>query len=147
MADRAAGQRTTYPLAAYNFRVRVGDATMSFTEVSGLVREHQTLTYRHGMSYWEGETIAKFRHDKYVPVTLRRGVVAGRTALYEWLDGVDSRTLSISLCDEKGEAVVTWHIKKALIVKLDAPSLQAGGNEAAIETLTLMASGISVEHA
>ena len=51
------------------------------------------------------------------------------------------------MCDEKGAAVVTWQIKKALIVKLDAPALQAGGNEAAIETLTLMASGISVEHA
>jgi len=147
MADRAAGQRTTYPLAAYNFRVRVGEATMSFTEVSGLVREYQTLTYRHGMSHWEGETIVKFRRDNYVPVTLRRGVVAGLTDLYEWLDGVDSRNLSISMCDEKGAAVVTWQIKKALIVKLDAPALQAGGNEAAIETLTLMASGISVEHA
>jgi phage tail-like protein len=74
-------------------------------------------------------------------------VIAGLTALYQWLEGADSRNLSISLCDEKGAAVVTWQIKKALIVKLDAPSLQAGGNEAAIETLTLMASGISVEHA
>ena len=147
MADRAAGQRTTYPLAAYNFRVRVGDATMSFTEVSGLVREHQTLTYRHGLSYWEGETIAKFRHEKYVPVTLRRGVIAGVKALYEWLEGADSRSVSVSLCDEAGDAVVTWQIKKARLVKVEAPSLQAGGNEAAIETLTLMASGISVEHA
>ena len=42
--------------------------------------------------------------------------------------------------------MVTWQIKKALFVKLEAPALQASGNEAAIETLTLMVSGISVEH-
>ena len=119
---------------------------MSFSEVSGLVREHQTLTYKHGLSYWEGEAITKFRYDKYVQLTLKKGVVAGATQLYEWLDTLDKKTLSVSLCDEKGSAVVTWQIKKALIVKLEAPPLQASGNEPAIETLTLMASGISVEH-
>ena len=146
MAESAADQRARYPLAAYNFRVVVGDSAMSFTEVSGLVREHQTLTYKHGLSYWEGESIAKFRYDKYVQLTLKKGVVAGATQLYKWLDSLDKKSLSVSLCDEKGSAVVTWQIKKALIVKLEAPPLQASGNEPAIETLTLMASGISVEH-
>ena len=146
MSETAAQQRARYPLAAYNFRVTVGDAAMAFTEVSGLVREHQTLTYKHGLSYWEGESIVKFRYDKYVQVTLKKGVVAGATKLYAWLDSLDKQNLSVSLCDETGKAVVTWKIKKALVVKLEAPSLQASGNEPAIETLTLMASGISVEH-
>jgi phage tail-like protein len=146
MSETAASQRAKYPLAAYNFRVTVGDAAMSFTEVSGLVREYQTLTYKHGLSFWEGESITRFRYDKYVELTMKKGVIAGATQLYEWLDTVDKKNLSVSLCDEKGAAVVTWQIKKALIVKLEAPSLQASGNEAAIETLTLMASGISVEH-
>ena len=145
MSETAAEQRARYPLAAYNFRVTVGDAAMSFTEVSGLVREHQTLTYKHGLSYWEGESIVKFRYDKYVQVTLKKGVVAGATKLYEWLDSLDKKNLNVSLCDETGKAVVTWKIKKALVVKLEAPSLQASGNEPAIETLTLMASGITVE--
>ena len=146
MSETAASQRAKYPLAAYNFRVTVGDAAMSFTEVSGLVREYQTLTYKHGLSFWEGESITRFRYDKYVQLTMKKGVIAGATQLYEWLDTVDKKNLSVSLCDEKGAAVVTWQIKKALIVKLEAPSLQASGNEVAIETLTLMASGISVEH-
>lgn len=146
MSESVASQRAKYPVAAYNFRVTVGDATMSFTEVSGLVREYETLTYKHGLSFWEGESIAKFRYDKYVQLTLKKGVIAGATQLYEWLDAVDKKILSVSLCDEKGAAVVTWQIKKSIIVKLEAPSLQASGNEAAIETLTLMASGISVEH-
>ena len=146
MAESAADQRTKYPLAAYNFRVTVGDAAMSFTEVSGLVREYQTLTYKHGLSFWEGEAITKFRYDKYVQLILKKGVIAGATHLYQWLDTVDKRNLRVSLCDEKGDAVVTWQIQKAMIVKFEAPALQATGNEAAIETLTLMASGISVEH-
>ena len=146
MSESAASQRAKYPLAAYNFRVTVGDSAMSFTEVSGLVREYQTLTYKHGLGFWEGEAIAKFRYDKYVQITMKKGVVAGATQLYPWLDTVDKKSMSVSLCDEKGNAVVTWQIQKAMIVKLEAPPLQANGNEAAIETLTLMASGISVEH-
>ena len=146
MSESAASQRAKYPLAAYNFRVTVGNVALSFSEVSGLVREYQTLTYKHGLSFWEGEAITKFRFDKYVPLTLKKSVVAGATELYAWLESVDRKNLSVSLCDEKGAAVVTWQIKKALLVKLDAPSLQASGNDAAIETLTLMVSGISVEH-
>jgi phage tail-like protein len=146
MSETAASQRARYPLAAYNFRVTVDGQAMSFTEVSGLVREYQTLTYKHGLSYWEGESIAKFRYDKYVQVTMKKGVIAGATELYKWLDSLDKKALSVSLCDETGKAVVTWQVKKALIVKLEAPSLQASGNDAAVESLTLMASGISVEH-
>ena len=146
MAETAASQRAKYPLVAYNFRVTVGDAVMGFSEVSGLTREYQTLVYKHGLSYWEGEEITKFRYDKYVQVTLKKGVVAGATALAQWLESLDKKSLSVSLCDETGKAVVTWQIKKALLVKLEAPSLQASGNDAAIESLTLMAAGISVEH-
>ena len=110
MSESAAQQRARYPLAAYNFRVTVGDAAMSFSEVSGLVREHQTLVYKHGLSYWEGEEIVKFRYDKYVQVTLKKGVVAGATQLYRWLESLDKKSLSVSLCDEKGAEVVVWRI-------------------------------------
>lgn len=146
MSESAASQRTTYPLAAYNFRVASGKDTMSFTEVSGLVREYQTLTYKHGLSYWEGESISKFRYDKFEQMTLKKGVVMGKTQLYEWLDSVDKKPLSINMCDETGAAVVIWKIEKAIITKLEAPSFQANSNDAAIETLTLMVSGISVKH-
>ena len=146
MAESAAHQRTTYPLAAYNFRVTVGETAMSFTEVSGLAREFQTLTYRHGLSAWEGESIVKFHVEKYVPITLKKGVMAGTASVVEWLESVDQKPISVSLCDETGAAVVTWQIKKAVVVKLEMPSLTASSNDAAIETLTLMAAGIALEH-
>ena len=146
MSETAASQRAKYPLAAYNFRVTVDDTAMSFSEVSGLAREYQTLTYKHGLSYWEGESITRFRFDKYVQVTMKKGVVAGATKLYKWLESGDKKNVGVSLCDEKGAAVVTWRIQKAIIVKLEAPTLLASSNEAAIETITLMAAGISVEN-
>ncbi len=146
MADKAVDQRARYPLAAYNFRVTIGGTTVSFTEVSGLVREYKTLTYRHGLSYWEGESITKFHYDAYAPVTMKSGVTAGPTTLYQWLESSDVKPVTVMLCDEKGDPVVTWKIKKAMLVKLEAPTLQASGNDAAIDSMTFMASGISVEH-
>ena len=146
MADSAAQQRLRYPLAAYNFIVNVGDVAMSFTEVSGLVREHQTVTYRHGLSYWEGEAITKLTLDKYVPVTMKRGLVQGRKSLYDWLESTETRNMTVSLCDDSGSPAVTWHVRKALATKLEAPNFQASGNDSAVETLTLMVCGISVEY-
>ena len=154
MAFTVAQQRAQYPIAAFNFRVTVGSLAMAFSEVAGLVREYETLTYRHGLSCWEGEAITKFRYDKYVQLTLKKGLIpgAGAKQVYDWLDEIDKRPLQVSLCDVHPSdpaqgplARVSWHVRKALIVKLEAPSLQAMSNEVVIETLTLMASGISIE--
>ncbi|MFT7265145.1 MAG: phage tail-like protein [Halioglobus sp.] len=150
MSETVASQRTQYPLVAYNFRVTVGETSMGFAEVSGLVREYQTLTYSHGLSFWEGETITKYRYDTYSEVTLTKGIIAGVHSgvktLYQWLDSVDKKSLTVDLCDEQGKPVVTWRIQKAMVVKLEAPTFDASSNEVAIDTLTLMASGISVKY-
>ena len=58
---------------------------MSFAEVSGLVREHQVVTYRHGLSFAGGDDIVKFRIDKYSSITLKRGVTTGAGAPYKGL--------------------------------------------------------------
>jgi phage tail-like protein len=134
-----------YPLTTYNFRVTLADTAMSFAEVSGLAIEHETVTYRHGLSFREGEMIRVFRYDRYVPVTMKKGVVQGATALYAWLETMEVRNLDISLCDRDGMPAVTWHIAKALPVKLSAPTLEAGKHEVAIDTFELQAAGISLE--
>lgn len=146
MAETAVAQRTRYPLAAYNFRVTVAGVAMSFSEVTGLAIEYETVTYRHGLSFLEGEGITKFRYDKYVPVTLKKGVVRGLTPLRDWLTASAAKAVDVSLCDEQGTPVVTWHIGKALAVKLEAPAFVASGNDAAIETLELRATRITLEH-
>ena len=147
MATSPATQAAQYPLAAYNFRVSVDGVTMGFAEVSGLAREYQTLTYRHGLSAWEGEAITKFRIDKFRPMTLKKGVIhsADHQALLVWLAETTSRNMVVSLCDEQGVAVVNWKIGKALLTKIEAPALNASGNDAAIDTLGLMVAGVTVE--
>lgn len=145
MAHSIATQTASYPLAAYNFRVTVGSVVMGFAEVSGLVREYQTLTYRHGLSFAEGEQIVRWRIDQFSDMSLKRGVVKGLAELRDWLEAGDMRSLNVSLCDEQGTPVVSWRVQKALPVRLDAPELQASSNSAAVETLALKVAGISVE--
>ncbi len=137
-----------YPLPAYSFRVDVEGASMSFSEVSGIAVSRDTLTYRHGLSYWEGESIRTYRADRYIPVSLKKGVVRGISALYDWLNagGGSRRALDVHLCDAAGEPVVTWHIAKAVAVKLEAPALDPNQNDVAVERLEIMAAGISLEH-
>lgn len=145
MAHSIALQAASYPLAAYNFRVDIGGETLAFTEVSGLVRQWQTQTYRHGLSHVEGEDIAVYRHESFAPLVCKRGVVAGLNGLYRWLESPESRTLTVSMCDHTATPVLQWRVQRAYLVKIEAPAFQAAAGEAAIETLTLMACGIRVQ--
>lgn len=138
--------KQNYPIPAYNFRVTIDDATINFTEVSGITAEHQHLTYRHGLSFVEGQGITVYHYEKYSPVTLKRGTFKGSNVLYDWLkdNEREARRVDISLCDEQGVPVVTWRIAKAYAVKLESASFTAESNDVSIESLEIMASGISV---
>lgn len=146
MAQSADIQRKSYPLAVYNFRVKVGETSMSFTEVSGIAVEHDHVTYRHGLSFLEGEAIKTFYFDRFVPVTCKRGVILGANPLFlhEWLKRRDLRSMEVSLCDEKGAPVLAWKIAAAVPTSLKAPAFSAGSNDAAIDTVDLQVRGVSV---
>ncbi|MFV8751775.1 phage tail protein [Nannocystaceae bacterium ST9] len=146
MPELPQDQRTSYPLAAYNFKVTVDGTVMRFAKVTGLQREYQTLTYRHGLSFLEGEAIAKYFVDKYVSVTLEQGTMIGSSFLHEWLETTSKAAVDIQLCDPAGVPVITWRIAKALPVKLSAPAFDAKTNEAAIDSLEIKAAGISIIH-
>jgi phage tail-like protein len=156
MTDSNATQKASYPLPAYNFQVTVGAESASFTEASGLAAEYETVTYRHGLSRWEGESVARFPKLGHTTVTLKKGTTSRNTFLWDWLtadppvarigDPPAAPAIAISLCDEAGAPVVVWHIKEAIPVKLAAPGFDVASNQVAIETLELLASGISVEH-
>jgi phage tail-like protein len=145
MAQTPQQQRTSHPLAAYNFQVSVNGVAMRFAKVSGLVREHRTVTYRHGLSFTEGERISKFHVDVFVPVTLERGTVIGDRFLTSWLETSAPGAMDVSLCDETGVAVIAWSIAKAIPVKLTAPTFDASANQLSIDTLEIRASGISMK--
>jgi phage tail-like protein len=146
MAQTLQQQRTSYPLAAYNFQVSVDGVAMRFAKVSGLVREHQTVTYRDGLSFREGERISKFHINVFVPITLERGTVIGDKFLPAWLESSAPSAMEVSLCDATGIPVVAWSIAKAVPTKLSAPTFDASANQLSIDTLEIRASGISMKH-
>jgi len=139
-----AAARARYPVMAYNFRVTLGSGVASFAEVSGLQREFETVTYRHGFSYREGEDITKYTIAKYTSLTLRRGVFRGAKSLYSWLEEKSERPITITLCDDLGKGVVAWNIARALVVKIDAPGLDAKSNDVAIDTLELKVAATTI---
>ena len=147
MAETKSVQKASYPLPAYNFRVTVDGESMSFSEVSGIRLERGHVTYRHGLSFKEGQDIAKYVYEEYVPLTLKKGTVKGANALCAWVTerATNPRPLDVSLCDEQGAPVVTWHVAKAVAIKLEAPSFEADSNTVSIDSLEVMAAGISVE--
>lgn len=146
MAQTPQQQRTRHPLAAYNFEVSVGGVAMRFSKVSGLAREHQTVTYRDGLSFLDGERISKFHVDVFVPITLERGTVVGDRSLVTWLEGSALGAMEVSLCDATGIAVIAWSITKAVAVKLTAPTFDASANQLSIDTLEIRGSGISMKY-
>ena len=146
MAHSTEFQRRNYPLAAYNFRVKVDETSMSFIEVSGLAAEHEQVTYRHGLTFLEGEQIQTFEFDKFTRITCKRGTVLGRDPLFlhSWLKRKDLRSMEVSLCDEQGVPVLAWKIAAAVPTSVKAPSFSASTNESAVETVELQVRGVSV---
>lgn len=146
MAHTTDFQRQGYPLAVYNFRVKVDDALVSFAEVSGLAVESEQATYRHGLSFLEGESIQTFRFERFTRVTCRRGVVLGKDPLFfhTWLNQRDLRGMEVSLCDEKGAPVLAWKVAFAVPVGVKAPAFVASSNEPALESVELQVRGISL---
>ena len=138
--------RQQYPLPVYNYRVTIGSEVASFSEVSGLSMKYETVSYRHGLSFIEGETLLRFVYEEAVAITMKKGVVKDHAFLYAWFsEKKPKNNIQVSLCDENGQALVQWKIGSALPVKLDAPTFDANANDVAIDTLEIMASIITVE--
>lgn len=153
MALTAAEIKTTYPLPVYNYRVEIDSVAVAFSEVSGLSMTYGTTLYA------ESSLNGKAPNWMYmpgqcnpIPLTLKKGVVTGVSVktLYEWigsiqLNRVQKKDIYIRLCDENGNAVISWKVINAFPTKLDAPSFVASSNDVAIESMELMADFIVVE--
>jgi phage tail-like protein len=146
VADTRQTIRLGYPLPAYNFRVSIGAVVMSFAQVSGIAVSYDDVTYRHGLSFIEGEQITTFGFDSFTQITLNRGIMLGSDPLFfhQWLQDGDLRAVEVSLCDETGTPVLTWRINHAVATRVEAPAFAASSNEVAIESLVLKVRGVSL---
>ena len=137
------------PYPNFNFTVDIGvGEELGFSEIDLPSGEIEVIEYREG-----GDRVNAARKlpglAKYTNVTLRRGIT-GRTDLFEWWktvrDGqVQRRDVTITLLDEQRQPVLRWLLRNAWPVKIEAPALNATGNEVAIETLELAHEGLEIE--
>ncbi|RQU52924.1 phage tail protein [Burkholderia cenocepacia] len=136
----------TYPLPTYRFTVSVGKDQMAFANVSGLEQSVEKIQYQDGM----GGFYQMPGQVQPVTITLKRGIIPKQSQLYDWMNSislntVEKKDLSISLTDESGKTLlVTWNVVNAFPTKLTGPSMDAKGNEVALEELSLLADRVTI---
>ncbi len=147
--------KSDYPLPVYNYRVEIGSEAVAFSEVSGLSISYETTTYKESPTE-SGTAGPRVLHmpAQATPanISLKKGLVRGASIanLYKWLKStsinqVEKKDIVIRLCDESGEAVISWKVINAFPTKLDAPTFDANSNDVAIETMELMGDDITIE--
>jgi phage tail-like protein len=139
----------TYPLPKFHFQVQWGGVRVGFTEVTGLDTQIEAIEYREGASP-EFSKVKMPGMRKFSNITLKRGTMAGDSDFYVWLrtismNTVERRDIVISLLNESRAPVMTWTIKQAFPVKIQASDLKSDGNEVAIETLELAHEGLALQ--
>ena len=157
MAVTAEDIKTAYPLPVYNYKVEIGGESVAFSEVSGLSIGYETTTYKESPV----ESGAPGPRIFYMPaqiapvnVSLKKGLVKGVSVpvLYDWIKNtqtnqVEKKDVIVRLCDEGGDAVISWKVLNAFPTKLDAPSFTADSNDVAVESMELMADRVEMEEA
>lgn len=149
--------RASYPLPTYNYKVEIGGQTIGFSEVSGLTISFETTKYAESPSAGgpAGPRWMFMPAQENAPtITLKKGVVPGvsKRAFFDWINSiqgnvVEKRDILVRLCDEEGEAVISWKVINAFPTKLDGPSFSASSNDVAVESMELMADAIRIEAA
>jgi len=149
--------RTDYPLPLYNYRVEIGSEAVAFSEVSGLEISYESTLYKESPTAGgtPGPRWMQMPAQRNPPtITLKKGIVPKTSIkhLYDWIktvqiNQIDKKDVFVRLCDEKGEAVLSWRVSNAFPVKLDAPTFDANSNDAAIESMELKADFVTLEEA
>lgn len=140
----------SYPASNFHFKVEWKGKNVGFSEVSGLTQEVQTIEYRDGNSPIYS-SITMPGQVKLSHITLKRGIAKSDNDFFKWLNATkmnnpERRDITISLLNEKHEAIVTWKARNAFPVKVDGGSLNAKGNEVAIETIEIAHEGVTIQN-
>lgn len=155
MAQTPQEIKEQYPLPVYNYKVSIDGETISFSQVSGLNMSYETTTYKESPTEdgIVGPVVRRMpAQASDVTLTLQKGVVRGRSlhTLFYWfnskqLNQIQKKDIRVDLCDETGIPVISWMVRNAFPIKLDAPGFDATSNDVAIESMELMADSIYIE--
>lgn len=144
------------PYSNFNFVVEadgVGEIG-AFSEVTGLDSENTPIEYREGMDAVNA-TRKLPGMEKYSNVQFKRGIT-GSLAMWEWRKQVrdssstspPSKTVRVKLLNENhdvGNPAMTWVLHGAWPTKITGPSLNAKGNDIAIEQVDLVVERLDIE--
>jgi len=134
------------PYPAYNFQVIVtgvsndGKAVSgSFSEASGLEVEVPPILYRNGSEDITQRKIPGLK--KFTDITLKRGIT-GDVDFWKWIvNALNGQVLrasgAIVLLDENRKEVMRWKFDRGWPTKFTGPTLNAGTNEIAMQTLVI----------
>lgn len=138
------------PYAGFNFLVEIDGITLAaFSECSGLSTDTDPIEYRNGS---EDITVRKLPGlKKFANLSLKRGMTMD-LELWNWrktvLDGATLRKSgSIVLLDEARTPALRWNFREGWPTKWEGPSMNATGNEVAVETLEIVHEGLELEAA
>lgn len=143
------------PYVQFNFLVDIGDGntegpTAGFQDVSGIGMEVTVAEYRNGNSR-ENSVMKITGMNKSTDVTLKRGVI-GSLNLYRWLDDIRNgnqnalRTVTVTLqSEDHSQAVLTWRLLRARIIKHTSGPLNAKGTDVAMEEMVLAYERLEME--
>ena len=138
------------PFKGFNFVVSIDGmaGAAGFSECAGLSTDGDIVEYREGTdkNLWTRKLTGLRKHAH---ITLKRGET-GNLDLWNWrkavLDGeTDRRSGTITLRDELQRSVMHWHFTDGWPVKYEGPSLNATGNQVAVETLEIVHEGLEIE--
>ena len=135
------------PYVQFNFLVYLGDGNETqpqggFQEMSNVGMEVTVAEYRVGNA--RENSVQKITGlNKATDVTMKRGVI-GSLNLYKWLDQIRNgdqnafRTVTVTLQNEDHtDAVMTWKLLRARIIKSTFGPFNAKGTDVAMEELVL----------
>ena len=114
-----------------------------FTECSGLSAQVKNDVYFEGGNNSQQRVF--LGHTSFGEVTLKRGVT-NDLSFWTWFSAKTARrrNIRILLFNQAGETRQCWTLIGAVPTAWRAPSLQASGNNVAIEELTLAIEGLTV---
>lgn len=137
------------PFRTFNFRLEIDNTNVAaFSDVSGLSSDGDVAEYRVGTEM--ANTVRKLVGlRKFTNITLKRGYTKDAT-LWEWYANItngqaDRRDGSVILMDEAHTDVLRWNFENAWINKIEGPTMNAKGNEVAIESIELVHEGLTME--
>ena len=144
------------PYPNFNFIVEADGVGKlgAFCEVTGLDSENTPIEYREGADATNAPRKLP-GIEKYSNVQLKRGIT-GSVALFNWRKQVrdgsatasPGLTVRVKLLNEnhdEGAPAMTWVLHGAWPTKITGPSLNAKGNEVAIEQVDLVVERLDIE--